>query len=259
MKRELMICMMGLFLLFTACFAGCVGESPEGIDDPMVIGDPGSSELPDQEMNEDDGFQEARPHLEQQLRMEAEQQLIQAHLTDLTEQADIRIDDAAVDGGADDSVVAVVNGEEITRSTMVQAKEQDMQQLMMMGMDFEGDDGEEMLEMLRHQAVNNLISTTLITQKAAEQGIIAHEEDIDAEYDNLAMQFGGEDMLKEQLSQAGMTVQDLRSEILEYLPLDMYVQAYLDEHLDDDMVTFSEDELRALYEQQQSGFPLIEE
>jgi len=260
MKRELMIGMMGLLLFVTAFFAGCVGESPEEIDDPMFIGEPGSFEPPDQGMNEDDGFQEARPQLEQQLIMEAEQQLIQAHLSDLTEQADIQIDEAAIDGGADDSIVAVVNGEEITRSTMIQVKEQDMQQLMMMGMDFEGDDAEEMLEILRHQAVNKLISTTLISQKAARQGITVTEEDIDARYDELVVQFGGEDVLKEQLNQAGMTVEDLRKEIRDHLPQEMYVQAYLDDHLDDEMGIFSEEELRSLYEQQQQmGFSVIEE
>lgn len=268
MKRILMILAAGCVLLTAAFAAGCMDEPedpiPIGPDEPVDPDpfDPG----PDPSHGSDDGFEAARPQLEQQLRMEVEQQMIQEHVTDLQQQAHIETDQAAIDEGPENAVIAVVNGEELLRSEMLEGKEQQMQQLSMMGMDLSDMEDEEaarMMELLRMQVVDNLVVTTLVYQVAVNQGFSATEEDVDDYYEYFAAQAGGEEALEQQLEEAGMTPEDIREDIRSQLPIEMYITTYLEENLDPEMLVFPEEELRALYEQQQqqqqpAGFEVVE-
>ncbi|MCP1662471.1 MULTISPECIES: SurA N-terminal domain-containing protein [Methanocalculus] len=264
MKRVLIVCLAAFFLLAGAFTAGCTGEEPVPGEEPIPIGDPGDMDDPGGVMDptapEENGFEEARPHLEQQLMMETEQRLIDEHLQTLMAEADIEQDDAAIADGADDAAIAVVNGEEIQRSAMVAAEEQELEQLRMMGFDTDAGENQEMMQMLRLQVVDNLIATTLVSQKAADAGIAVTDEDVQDEYQQLAAQFGGEEQLNTELEQAGMTKEDLQSDIKTQLPINRYLDMYLEENLDAGMLDFSEEELRALYEQQQqqAGFEAVE-
>ncbi|WP_346866315.1 SurA N-terminal domain-containing protein [Methanocalculus sp. MSAO_Arc2] len=274
MKRLLMILAAGCVLLTAAFAAGCMGEPAE--EEPMPVGpdepvDPGEPIDPGEPVDpvpggNDDGFEAARPQLEQQLRMEIEQQMIQEHVTDLEQQAHIETDQAAIDEGPENAVIAVVNGEELLRSEMLEGKEQQMQQFRMMGMDLsdmEDEEAAQMMELLRMQVVENLVVTTLVHQVAVNQGFSATEEDVDEYYQYFAAQAGGEEALEQQLEEAGMTPEDIREDIRNQLPVEMYITTYLEENLDPDMLVFSEEELRALYEQQQqqqqpAGFDVVE-
>jgi len=129
-----------------------------------------------------------------------------------------------------------------------------------MGFDTDAGENQEMMQMLRLQVVDNLIATTLVSQKAADAGIAVTDEDVQDEYQQLAAQFGGEEQLNTELEQAGMTKEDLQSDIKTQLPINRYLDMYLEENLDAGMLDFSEEELRALYEQQQqqAGFEAVE-
>ncbi|HHY33594.1 MAG TPA: foldase [Firmicutes bacterium] len=94
------------------------------------------------------------------------------------------------------------------------------------------------------QLLANMIREELIKQGAAKYGIQVTDEDVAAEIDNLKTQFGSDANLEQALSQYGMTLDDLRSQIRTSLLLeaiaskdvtvtDDEIKKYYDEHKDD--------------------------
>lgn len=197
------------------------------------------------------GFEEARPHLEQHLQQQKEQELIMEHLDDLIDASEVDINLDVIGEGDKSAAVAIVNGEEIKKEELLEYEDRERQQLAGMGIDPESDEAAAMIEESRSEILDNLITNTVLMQKVEAAGIDVDEEKIDEQYQELADQFGGEEMLEQQLAQAGMEKEDLRQQIAEQLPLQTYVENYLDEVLDEDELQFSEEELRELYEMQQ--------
>ncbi len=69
-------------------------------------------------------------------------------------------------------------------------------------------------ESLRQDVANNLISRELLSQAAAEYGIEASDEEVDAEMGKIAESVGGEQRLTELLSQDGITLDEYRQSIV---------------------------------------------
>jgi len=203
----------------------------------------------------DDGFEEARPRLEQQMRQQKEQEIIMAHVAELREAGDIETHLDAIDAEDEGAVVATVNGEEIRNDELLALQEQEMGQMAMMGLDPESEEAARIIEEMRPQLLDNLIVRALLMQRVEEEGITATEEEVEERYQEIAGQFGGEEMLEQQLEQAGQTAEDLRRQISEQLPLQTYLEDYIEEHLDEDDLDFSEEELREMYEMQQQAQP----
>lgn len=201
--------------------------------------------------NGENGFEEARPQLEQQLKEAKEHELIMQHLENLREASIIETNLDVIGEGDKDAAVATINGEKIIKEELLELEEQEKQQLVMMGMDPESEEAAQMIEQQRPQLLENLIMNAILLQKVEDEGITVSEEEVEEEYRYYAEQFGGEEMLEQQLQQAGLTADDLKQEIARQLPIIAYVDNYIKENLDEDELDFSEEELRELYEQQQ--------
>lgn len=203
------------------------------------------------QVGEMDDFEEVKPQLEQEMRQEKEQEVIMQHLDELREASDIETNLDVIGEGDESAAVATVNNEEITKEEFLEVEEQEKQQLMMMGMDPESEEAEQMMGEMRPQILENLIANTVLMQRVEEEGIEVSEEDVEDQYQQYVEQVGGEEMLEQQMEQAGMTKEDFKQEIAEHLPVQIYVESYLEENLDEEELEFTEEELRERYEEQQ--------
>lgn len=146
-------------------------------------------------------------------------------------------------------VVATVNGEEIAREELDAMLEQQKQQYQMQGMDMESEEMSDMLVQLERQILDSLIGNHLMAQAAEEKGISISDEELEEEYQELAAQFGGEEELKQQLEAAGITKEEIKEDIARNLPAQKYLELYMEENLAEEELEFSEEELKALYDQ----------
>ncbi|MBW4841321.1 MAG: peptidylprolyl isomerase [Paenibacillaceae bacterium] len=69
------------------------------------------------------------------------------------------------------------------------------------------------------QALTNLINQELVNQEATKKNITVTDADIDAEIESYKTQFGSEDALNQALVQYGMTLDDLRKQVVMELKL----------------------------------------
>ncbi len=232
----------GFFINLAPGMAGLAGESEE---DEVTINDEIEAE---EEVN---GFEEARPHLEEQLKQQKEQELLIEHLEDLKAASEIEKSLEVIGQGDENATIATVNGEEIKKDELIEIEEQQIQQLEMQGMDPESEEISAMLEQQREDILENLISTVVLKQKVEEEDIAVSDAEIEEQYQQIAQQFGGEEMLEQQMETEGLTRDELEEQIAEQLPIQIYLESYVDEQLSPEDLEFSEKELREMYELQQ--------
>ncbi|MCF7945648.1 MAG: SurA N-terminal domain-containing protein [Spirochaetia bacterium] len=228
-------------------------EAPDTVGELSENDSERGTEIPvDPLDSEGDGFEQARPELERQLAQQKQNEVLMEHLGELEAAADITtaLDKAA--SGDQDAVVATVNGEDIPYRELAAMEQQQLQNLMMQGLDPESEQAENYIAQIRPQLLGNLINISLLKQKAEAEGVTAADEQIQQQVQMYIDQFGGEETLKQQLQQAGMTMDDLRNDIADQLPVQLYMEQYVSSVLDDSDLVFSEEELRELYEQQKA-------
>lgn len=119
-----------------------------------------------------------------------------------------------------DDVVAVVNGTEITKNDLYQA----------------------MFERYGEQAIDQLITEILIEQEAERHNIQVGDDEIEAEIDAMAGQYGGRETLEMLLSQSGSSLEAFKRDIR----LNLYVERILA-----DEIEVTDDEVREYYENNQ--------
>lgn len=131
-------------------------------------------------------------------------------------------------------VVATVNDEEIYRSELDQAMEQEMMQYEMQGVDLESDEMAEMIDELEEQVLENyFIVPTLVRQKAEEEEITVSEEEVEARFQEYAEAFGGEEALMDQMSQVNMSREDIDRDIVNELTVQSYLDQYMEDYLEE--------------------------
>ena len=149
---------------------------------------------------------------------------------------------------------ARVNGEDIT---MAEVEEYEGQIAVNQGFDI-ASLGEDDRAALQEQALDTLISRLLVKQAAAEAGITAADADVDGQLESIKGQFESNAAYQEALSQEGLTESSLRSR----LAADIVIQSYIEQTLDLDSITATEEEIEAEYElaaSQNEGFPELSE
>lgn len=139
-------------------------------------------------------------------------------------------------------VVAVVNGEEISRDEFAEAYEGQLQQAMIMQQQGGGQELDQ--ESLKQEVAQMLVNNLLLTQAAADAGIEATEEDIDATLEDVAAQngMGSVDELITALSQQGLSDEEIREEAAKQFELTTYIDN------ETDVPEPSEEELREQYD-----------
>lgn len=166
---------------------------------------------------------------------------------------------AAIQGifSGDETLVARVNGEDITEKLLNSRVEQTISMLRAQGAGDQFND-ESLLADLRKQTLDQLITETIIAQKIEEKGIVVSEAELQTEVDTLAAQLGGEEALRAQLASVGLSQAELDADIKTQL----LQQKYFMENVDISGVVVTDEELDLYYTQLtagQEGVPVFEE
>lgn len=151
-------------------------------------------------------------------------------------------------------VVARVNNEEIKREELLNTE---AQILAGQGVDPSTMTAENW-QQLRGQALDIVVSNALVRQAAANSGVQASDEDVNAQMEVLKGQFEDQAKYEEALSQQGMTEADFRKLVAS----DVFVQTYIEQTLNLRGIDATEEEVVAMYEQQSSAvddIPPLEE
>lgn len=143
-----------------------------------------------------------------------------------------------------DTVVARVNGEEITESDlqMYEARISAGQGIDLTVLDELG------RTQLREHALDTLILSVLLEQAVDNSGFTAPEGEVDAELADIKAQFESEEVYNQVLLEQEVTEEELRKQI----NIEIVSQIYLNEILDFDSLVPTEEEITAFYTQQAS-------
>jgi len=140
------------------------------------------------------------------------------------------------------AVVARVNGVEITQNDLdaYELKMLAEQQIDKASLD------EEALGQLKAQALDSLVSQSLLEQAVKKDGTKVSKSDIDEQIETIKGQFEDEAAYQSALSAQGTTENTLRAEIEK----DLVTQKYLEKVLDLESITVTEEEIQAAYDQE---------
>jgi len=136
-------------------------------------------------------------------------------------------------------VVARVNGQDISKAEL---EASEAQILASQGID-PTTLTDENRQQLRLQALDTLVSNTLIRQAAAKSAQTVSEEEISAQLETIKGQFEDPAKYQEALDQQGMTEADFRKIVAS----DLSIQKYLESTLNLKAIDVSEEELAGLY------------
>lgn len=150
---------------------------------------------------------------------------------------------AVIDMDSIPDVVATVNGEEINKDVYVASLEQQTSFLAAQGIDLESEEAAGYIEMIQEQLIQQIVNERVIIQAASDEGIEATDEEIDAELSAITSQFESEEQLQEVLDEQGITMEELRSDIAEFVKRDKYVEQ------NTEAAEISEEELQAAYDE----------
>lgn len=119
-----------------------------------------------------------------------------------------------VTGCSNKDVAAKVNGEVIKKSELDVQVEKLKEQYPQM---FEGADGEGRLIDFKQRLLDNMINNLLIKQAAEDEGIKVTDDDVKKKIDELKAGFSTQEQFDQALSQAGMDVKALETQIRDQL------------------------------------------
>nr|WP_246221484.1 peptidylprolyl isomerase [Phytoactinopolyspora mesophila] len=106
-------------------------------------------------------------------------------------------------GNGDDSTAATVNGTEISAED-VEAQSEIIAENPATQQQMEGADEEQVEQQLNADALSQLIFEIVMTDGAAELGVEVTDDDVTQTTEEIAMQFGGEDAMYEELEEQGL-------------------------------------------------------
>lgn len=153
------------------------------------------------------------------------------------------------------TVVAVVNGEEIVNSELSTSIQQFSQAAAAQGVDVTSPDAQVEI---RSQALDVLINTELLKQAAAEQGITVSEEATASRLDTIKSDIGGEDVLAERMEALGITAERLESDVKD----EIMIKELLDSLFLEAGIAVTEEEIAEVYANAggaEAGLPALEE
>jgi|AntRauTorcE11897_2_1112592.scaffolds.fasta_scaffold00551_14 FKBP-type peptidyl-prolyl cis-trans isomerase (trigger factor) len=158
--------------------------------------------------------------------------------------------------GQDDStVVAVVNGEDITGADLNTSIQQFNQAAVAQGADTSSP---EVAADIRSQALDVLVNTALLRQAAREQGIEASSDAVDERLVTIQADIGGEEALLARISELGLTYEELEADIAE----EVIIQTLLDGLFVEAEIAVTEEEIQSVYDAAggtEAGLPPLEE
>lgn len=145
----------------------------------------------------------------------------------------------------EDKVVAEVNGDKIYNSEL---EAQLSSVLGSHASQFQGEEGQKMLEQFRKQILEQLIEYRLIVQQAKKEGFKVAKTDVDKRIDEIKKQFQSEADFKAALSQAGISESELPQKIEEQILAEKMLDKVFKE------IKVEESEMKDYYEKNKNSF-----
>jgi len=143
-------------------------------------------------------------------------------------------------------VVATVNGEEIYEGELEMTMQQVMQQ---QGIDPQDEQMGEMQDQLKQDILDDLITTTLLAQKAEEKGLQLTDEEVEEEYQAMAEMSGGLEQFEQQLQMMGQSPEAVKDEIKTHSAPQLYFENHFRERAEEEGIEVSEEEIEEEYEE----------
>jgi peptidyl-prolyl cis-trans isomerase SurA len=156
-------------------------------------------------------------------------------------------DTATIEQNSDpDSVLAVVNGDQILQKEVDTRIDEAKQALITQGVDLSDPAVRTQIEA---QIVDDIINVKLLTKGAEDAGVTLEAGAVDSEIENYVLQAGSEEAFNSQLGQAGLTLDSFR----EQLSKQLVIQTYISQNVGADSITVTDEEVIALYDQVATG------
>jgi len=168
------------------------------------------------------------------------------------------------DPGDKSELAAIVNGVGISIEEFENSVDRTKTSYEQQGYNFEGDEGAALLEQIRQQAIDELVQQEVLIQNAEEKGYEVSEEQVNAELEQIKVQFPSDEDYQTALEQSKLTEDELKSLIVSELQIEQFVKNEIPE------VTVTDEEIQQLYDQykiqyeaegteQDQDFPSFEE
>ncbi|QQR64695.1 SurA N-terminal domain-containing protein [Candidatus Kaiserbacteria bacterium] len=127
--------------------------------------------------------------------------------------------------GARGAVVATVNGTKIYQPELDESINLLSQSAAAQGANISDP---KTLEEIRTQALEVLISNTLMTAAAKKEGVTVSDADVQKQFDDLLAQFGTQEELTAKMAEVGLTEEKLRKNISDRILAERYIEAVTD-------------------------------
>jgi len=153
------------------------------------------------------------------------------------------------------TAVAEVNGEKITQADLAASVAQFKQMAVSQGVDVTSP--EAMVE-IKKQALDVLINTELLKQRASEKGLSITDEEVASRLEEIKVQVGGEEVLIARMTELGIDQNKLQQDIKD----ELLIQKLLDAVFAEKNIEITEEEILAAYNGAggaEAGLPPIED
>lgn len=140
----------------------------------------------------------------------------------------------------DDTIVAIVNGQEIKGSEYNEALSLSQMQFQQMGQD---PTTEETAKQLKEYTLDSLVGQTLLMQEVDKKGYEASEEKINKELDTLKAQYENEEAFEQALKDNNLTLEKLKEQISDTVKYSQYIEKDLN------VEEVKEEEVKKYYDQ----------
>ncbi len=139
--------------------------------------------------------------------------------------------------------VAYVNDEAIMESELNEQVDRMKSSYEQQGIDFDSEQGDQFLPMIKDQAMQTLIQQAVIYQAAEDAGFAADDALVESELNNIKDQFDSEEDFEEVLAFSGFTLESFK----DTLRLELTIEAYFESQIED--VDISEEDLEDYYDE----------
>lgn len=157
-------------------------------------------------------------------------------------------DDTPNDNATLEGNVALVNSKAITQENFETQLAGALTSFASQGADVKNP---EILLQIKTQVLNDLINNELVRQNIEKSEIKVSTEDVDREVQIVLDQAGSQEAFEQQLTSAGLTEEQLRSNISNQLA----IQVYLAQNVDISGITITDEELQKFYDDSKAAQP----
>ncbi len=157
-------------------------------------------------------------------------------------------------------LIATVNGVEILRERFESLVESEKKNREMQGVDFESEEGIELLKDIKDFVLEDMIRMELVHQLSEQKGHTVTEEEVNEYLEEIYASYDGEENFKQQLLDMGFTFDMIKDFIIS----DIKTKKIIEEEITE--IEISEDEIRQQYDaiifqngEETQGLPTYEE